>query len=68
MIASCNGRQVKKLIKRINKAMGLPKNSEVLWDILSIANNTKDIKDLKEKVDQLEDCCSCTKSKTTYVF
>ena len=68
MIALCNGRQVKKLIRRINKAMGLPKNSEVLWDILSIANNTKDIKDLKEKVDQLEDCCSCTKSETTYVF
>ena len=65
------------LLKKINKALGLPKKSETLWDILSIAgintkveeivvdtaNNTNEITSLNERVDQLEECCDCKKSR-----
>ena len=62
LIVSTHERKVPKVLQKINKALGLPKKSEVLWDILMIANNTNEITDLKEKVDQLEECCNCTKS------
>ena len=79
------------LLKKINKALGLPKKSEKLWDILSIsdintkveenmvdiaenvvdiaenvvdiAKNTNEITSLNERVDQLEECCDCTKCR-----
>ena len=63
LIASTHERKVPKVLQKINKALGLPKKSEVLWDILMIANNTNEITDLKERVDQLEECCNCTKSR-----
>jgi hypothetical protein len=63
LIASTHEHDVPKLLQRINKALGLPEKSEALWDILTIANNTNEITDLKERVDQLEECCNCTQSK-----
>jgi len=45
LIASTNG--LPRRIKRLNNALGIPKESEVLWDILDIAN-------LTIKVDGLE--------------
>ena len=63
LIASTNERKVPKVLQKINKALGLPKKSEVLWDILRIANNTNETTDLKERVAQLEECCNCTKSR-----
>jgi hypothetical protein len=59
LIVSTQERKVPKLLQRINKALGLPKKSEVLWGILTIANNTNEITNLKERVDQLEECCNC---------
>jgi len=38
LIASTNG--LPRRIKRLNNALGIPKESEVLWDILDIANLT----------------------------
>ena len=38
LIAVTQGRKVPKLLQKINKGLGLPKKSEVLWDILSIAD------------------------------
>ena len=78
LIASTHGRNVPKVLQKINKALGLPKKSEVLWDILligdintkvdenvaDIANNTNEITNLNERVDQLEECCNCTKRRT----
>ena len=72
------------LLKKINKALGLPKKSEKLWDILSISDinskveenmvdiaenvvditkNTNEITSLNERVEQLEECCDCTKCR-----
>ena len=67
-IVSTHERNVPKLLQRINNALGLPKKSEALWDILKIANNTNEITDLKERVDQLEECCNCTKSSKYIQF
>ena len=51
----------------MNNALGLPKKSEVLWDILTIADiNTKveeNMADIDERFDQLEECCDCTKRR-----
>ena len=33
------------LLRKINKALGLPKKSEVLWDILSIESIKKEVQD-----------------------
>ena len=82
LIASTHSRNVPKVLQKINKALGLPKKSEVLWDILSIsgintkveenvadiANNTNEITNLKETVDQLEECCNCTKRRDFIFF
>ena len=82
LIASTHCRIVPKLLKKINKALGLPKKSETLWDILSIAgintkveeivvdtaNNTNEITSLNERVDQLEECCDCKKSRKFKLF
>ena len=38
LIASTNG--LPRRIKRLNNALGIPKESEVLWDILDIGNLT----------------------------
>jgi hypothetical protein len=54
LIASTHERKVPKLLQTINKELGLPGKSEVLWDILTIENNTNEITHLKERVDQLE--------------
>ena len=77
------------LLKKINKALGLPKKSEKLWDILSISDintkveenmvdiaenvvdiaiNTNKITSLNERVDQLEECCDCKKSRKFKLF
>jgi hypothetical protein len=82
LIASTHCRIVPNLLKKINKALGLPKKSETLWDILSIAgintkveeivvdtaNNTNEITSLNERVDQLEECCDCKKSRKFRLF
>ena len=36
MTLSCEGKKVPKVIKSLNKALGLSKTSKVVWDILSI--------------------------------
>ena len=41
-------------IRKLNKALGISKNSEALWDILDIPVNTGDIADLEMRVDGLE--------------
>ena len=43
------------ILRSINKAFGLPRKSEVLWDISTIENNTNEITHLKERVDKLEE-------------
>ena len=53
-----------KRIQKLNKALGIPKNSEALWDILDIPVNTGDIADLEMRVDGLESF----NSKTTLLF
>ena len=55
-------------LEKLNKALGLPKNSKVLWDITSIANNKDEITNLKARVDQLEECCNCTKGKKFILY
>ena len=57
-----------KIIKKINKALGLPKTSKVLWDIKSIAKNIDEITNLKAIVDQLEESCNLTKGKTFILY
>merc|ERR1719362_2757985 len=46
-LVSTNGNSVPKRIRKLNKALGIPKNSEALWDILDIPVNTGDIADLE---------------------
>ena len=81
LIASTHCRIVPNLLKKINKALGLPKKSETLWDILSIAgintkveeilvdtaNNTNEITSLNERVDQLEECYNCTTKSKKFI-
>ena len=43
-----------KIIKRMNKALGIPKKSKALWDILQIQTNTDNIANLEMRVDGLE--------------
>ena len=43
-----------KRIRKLNKALGIPKNSEALWDILDIPVNTGDIANLEMRVNGLE--------------
>ena len=68
LIASVDGNKVPKLIKKINKALGLPKSSKVLWDITFIANNSDEITNLKARVDQLEESCNFTKGKRFILY
>ena len=68
LMASTHESDVPRLLQRINRALGLPEQSKVLWDILTIANNTNEITNLKERVDQLEECCDCTKRRGQYVI
>jgi len=46
--------QVPKTIKSINKALGLPKNSKKLWDILSISNMKASITENAGRIDKNE--------------
>ena len=46
LIASTHCRIVPNLLKKINKALGLPKKSEKLWDILYIS-------DINSKVEEI---------------
>ena len=43
-----------KRIQKLNNALGIPKNSEALWDILDIPVNTGDIANLEMRVNGLE--------------
>ena len=54
LFTSTNGNSVPKRIQKLNKALGIPKNSEALWDILDIPVNTGDIADLEMRVEGLE--------------
>ena len=63
-LISTNGNSVPKRIRKLNKALGIPKNSEALWDILDIPVNTGDIADLEMRVDELESF----KSKSLIIF
>ena len=38
-----SGHKIPKIIKKLNKAVGLPKNSKDFWNIIDVANNTADI-------------------------
>ena len=68
LIVSTQERKVPKFLQKLNKALGLPKKSEVVWEILTIANNTNKIANLKERVDQLEECCNFTKSRKSILL
>ena len=37
------GKKIPSVIKKLNKALGLEKNSEKMWDILSISDNAANI-------------------------
>ena len=37
------GKKIPSVIKKLNKALGLEKNSEKVWDILSISDNAANI-------------------------
>ena len=67
LIASTQERKVPKFLQKFNKSLGLSKNSEILWDILAIRNNTNQIKSLKERVDQLEECYNCTTKSKKFI-
>ena len=41
-------RKVPNLLKKINKALGLPKTSEKLWDILLISQVEENVADLND--------------------
>ena len=58
MAVSCQAKKVPKVIKSLNKALGLSSKSKVVWDILSIddvinevENNTKVIDDVINDVE-----------------
>ena len=53
-LVSTNGNSVPKRIRKLNKALGISKDSEALWDILDIPVNTGDIADLEMRVEELE--------------
>ena len=55
-------------LEKLNKALGLPKNSKALLDVTSIAKNKDEITKLKARVDQLEECCNCTKGKKFILY
>ena len=44
------GRGIPRRIKKLNKSLGLDKNSEVVWDILSISNLTSGLSDVKVNI------------------
>jgi len=50
LIASTNG--LPRRIKRLNNALGIPKESEVLWDILDIANLTIKLADYETALNE----------------
>ena len=52
-------RKVPNLLKKINKALGLPKTSEKLWDILLISDiNTKVEESVADLKDGLNNVCT----------
>ena len=52
MALSCQGKKVPKVIKSLNKALGLPSKSKVVWDILNIEGIDNEVEDVAAKVDK----------------
>ena len=42
-LTKVQGKKIPSIIKKLNKALGLEKNSEKVWDILSISDNAANI-------------------------
>ena len=58
-MASNYCRNVPNLLKKINKALGLPKKSEKLWDILLISDiDTKVDENVADLKDGLNNVCT----------
>ena len=58
-MASNHCRKVSNLLKKINKALGLPKTSEKLWDILLISDiNTKVEENVADLNNGLNNVCT----------
>ena len=47
---SCQGKKVPKVIKSLNKALGLPAKSKVVWDILEIEGIDNEVEDNAAKI------------------
>ena len=45
MAIHCQAKKVPKVIKKLNKALGLSAKSEVVWDILSIDDIADEVED-----------------------
>ena len=48
---SCQGKKVPKVIKSLNKALGLPAKSKVVWDILTIEDLDNEIEGIDNEVE-----------------
>ena len=48
---SCQGKKVPKVIKSLNKALGLPTKSKVVWDILEIEGIDNEVEGLDNEVE-----------------
>ena len=48
---SCQGKKVPKVIKSLNKALGLPAKSKVVWDILEIEGIDNEVEDNAAKIE-----------------
>ena len=52
MALSCQGKKVPNVIKSLNKALGLPSKSKVVWDILNIEGIDNEVEDVAAKVEK----------------
>ena len=50
VLAFTHGRKIPKIIQKINKALGIKKSSEDLWDIIDIKDIIKDVDENTEDI------------------
>ena len=62
---SCQGKKVPKVIKSLNKALGLPSKSKVVWDILSIDDVINEVEDNSAKIEKYHPNTTSTTTSVT---
>ena len=65
MALSCQAKKVPKVIKSLNKALGISAKSKVVWDLLSISDIVDEVEENAEKIAKYHpNTTSTTTSKT----